>query len=73
VAPSTAQAGNVGTTSNRPIKVVNEDTAIYLAGPDDLPPTSVADLDGWEPTGEILDLNLGQDGWVEAWVLHRTI
>lgn len=52
---------------------VGHDTAVVVCGEEDLPPTvwSSDMLDGWKPTGEVLDFDLGKDGWAEVWVMTR--
>ena len=57
----------------RKVLQVSEHTGLVLCGEEDLPPTTweAEELDGWTPTGEVLDFDLGEDGWMEGHVMNR--
>lgn len=61
------------TETKTQIKEVSDDTAVVVCGEEDLPPTvwPSEKLAGWVPTGEVLDFDLGKDGWTEVWVMTR--
>lgn len=57
----------------RLIKLSDSNTALYLCCEGDLPPIFWETRpEGWQPSGEVLNIDLGKDGWAEAWVLVRT-
>ena len=57
----------------RKVLEVGKHTGLVMCGRDDLPPTTwpEEELGEWTPTGEVLEFDLGVDGWKEGWVMAR--